>query len=80
MIRFARPVKDGESDTLPTANDWLMNFTEPESRERYEPYRYQVTDQGLDQDAVEVCRRELTIRQHVLDRRAVEVRRASSPA
>lgn len=80
LIRFARPMKEGEPEPVPTANDWLMNFVEPESRERYEPYRYQVTDRGLDQDAVEACRRELTIRQHVLDRRAAEVRRASAPA
>ncbi|MDQ0605035.1 hypothetical protein QF037_009380 [Streptomyces canus] len=30
-----------------------------EGRERYEPYRWQVTDRGLTRDALKVCMREL---------------------
>ncbi|MFD9378734.1 hypothetical protein ACFWBH_24870 [Streptomyces sp. NPDC059999] len=69
LIRFARPVPE-EKTEAPTANDWLMNFQEPAPRDRYEPHRYQVTDQGLDQDAAKTCHKELTLRQLVLDREA----------
>ncbi|MFB7176871.1 hypothetical protein ACFCYI_04080 [Streptomyces sp. NPDC056257] len=75
LIRFARPMKDGEPAVPPTPNDWLMVLDQPEPRARYEPHRYQVIDEGLDQDAVKVCHRELTLRQHALDRRAAEVQR-----
>ncbi|MFI9187503.1 hypothetical protein ACIGXG_35445 [Streptomyces goshikiensis] len=80
LIRFARPMKDGESAVPLIPNGWLTALAEPEPRERYEPHRYQLTDQGLVQDAVEVCRREFTLRQRVLDRRAEEGCRASSTA
>ncbi|MFD5589770.1 hypothetical protein ACFWII_39035 [Streptomyces sp. NPDC127063] len=33
------------------------------SRERYEPHRHQLVEQGFDEDAMKVCLRELTLRQ-----------------
>lgn len=44
----------------------------PNSRKRYEPYRWQVDNQALRHDAMEVCLRELTIRQRDLERQAVQ--------
>lgn len=58
LIRFARPMAEGDADEPPTANDWLMNLSEPKPRDRYAPHRYQVTDPGLDQGAVKVRHRE----------------------
>ncbi|MFD9081653.1 hypothetical protein [Streptomyces erythrochromogenes] len=81
LIRFAQSVPDeGEGDAeTSTAEGWLLNFTEPRPRERYEPYRYQVTDQGLEQEAIKTCHRELTLRQLGLDR-AAEARQAGEGA
>lgn len=39
-------------------------------RERYEPYRWQITDMGLTEDAMKICLRELTLRQKNTDRAA----------
>ncbi|MFJ3861758.1 hypothetical protein ACIPRL_36770 [Streptomyces sp. NPDC090085] len=79
LIRFAQPVPDEGAAAHSTAEGWLLNFTEPRPRDRYEPYRYQVTDQGLERDAVKICHRELTLRQLVLDR-AAEARQAGEGA
>ncbi|MCY0953076.1 hypothetical protein [Streptomyces sp. H27-S2] len=74
LIRFARPAAEEAAAGEPlSADGWLMTFHAPGARERYEPHRYQVTDQGLDQGAVKVCTRELTLRQRGLDR-AAEIR------
>ncbi|MCZ4101104.1 hypothetical protein O3W51_33430 [Streptomyces sp. H39-C1] len=60
LIRHARsaPLDSTSPDALGLM-DWWVRL----GRERYEPYRWQVTNQGLARDAVKVCLRELTIRQ-----------------
>ncbi|MER5359667.1 hypothetical protein [Streptomyces sp. NPDC002785] len=79
LIRFARAVGEAEvSQPLSADNGDVWDFLVSSSRKRYEPYRYQVTDRGLEQDAVKVCRKELTLRQKRLDRAAAKRRGAST--
>ncbi|MFF5655158.1 hypothetical protein [[Kitasatospora] papulosa] len=71
LIRFARTVSQAEATRpLKADNSYLSDELVISSRERYEPYRYQVTDRGLEEDAVKVCKRELTFRQQQLDQAA----------
>ncbi|MCY0926952.1 hypothetical protein OTB20_12210 [Streptomyces sp. H27-H1] len=49
-------------------------FLVPNRRKRYEPNRWQVDNQALRHDAMEVCLRELTIRQRDLEKQAVHRR------
>jgi hypothetical protein len=76
LIRFARPMPEEGAENSP-ADDWL--FSVPETiQERYEPHRYQVMDEALQQDAVKQCRKELTLRQQALDRAAAARRSGST--
>ncbi|MGW6979625.1 hypothetical protein ACWGE1_09275 [Streptomyces sp. NPDC054932] len=63
LIRHARATP---LDSKPLGVD-LVTWFAREGREQYEPYRWQVTDVGLAEDAVKVCTRELTLRQKDLD-------------
>lgn len=58
LIRYARPG---------TLDADLFDIPAEEGRERYEPYRWQIADQGLTKDAMETCMRELTLRQQQLN-------------
>ncbi|GLX41151.1 hypothetical protein Sros01_72240 [Streptomyces roseochromogenus] len=80
LIRFARPMLKEEGEAPSDANDWLLNFAEPAPRDRYEPHRYQVTEQGLEKDALKICHKELTLRQLVLNRAAKARAEESSQA
>lgn len=65
LIRHAH---SGDLDSAPDKlGNQVMDFWARQERQRYEPYRWQVTDRGLGQDAVKVCLRELTLRQKSLD-------------
>ncbi|MER6394283.1 hypothetical protein ABT236_38255 [Streptomyces sp. NPDC001523] len=66
-----RPARATPLDSKPAGIDFFGLFAQAE-REQYEPYRWQVTDVGLAEDAVKVCTRELTIRQKQLDSAAKE--------
>ncbi|MEU8977645.1 hypothetical protein [Streptomyces sp. NPDC048309] len=48
----------------------FLDFSQPTRPDRHEPDHYQVTDEGLGQDAAEKCYKELLLRQKVLQRRA----------
>ncbi|MFC1410776.1 hypothetical protein ACEZCY_16355 [Streptacidiphilus sp. N1-12] len=65
LIRHARDEPLDSEPTGPFAG--MVDLFAREGRERYEVYRWQVTDKGLAEDAVEVCLRELTLRQKTLD-------------
>ncbi|MGW2090169.1 hypothetical protein [Streptomyces sp. NPDC001880] len=79
LMRFARAVSEEEATKpLSADNDAFWDYMVSSSRKRYEPYRYQVTDQGLEQDAMKVCRKELTFRQKRLDEAAAKRRGASA--
>ncbi|MFE3946715.1 hypothetical protein ACFXPV_33400 [Streptomyces sp. NPDC059118] len=79
LIRFARAVSEEEATKpLSADNGAIWDYMVSSSRKRYEPYRYQVTDQGLEQDAMKVCRKELTFRQKRLDEAAAKRRGASA--
>ncbi|MFD8633751.1 hypothetical protein [Streptomyces sp. NPDC059533] len=67
LIRHAHP---GPLDEENPQLEELIEFFAQTDRERYEPYRWQVTDQGLTKDALETCMRELTIRQKRLNETA----------
>ncbi|MFD3883020.1 hypothetical protein [Streptomyces microflavus] len=79
LIRFASPVTKADA-THPLDADYKFFWEEMviSSRERYEPYRYQVTDRGLEHNALDVCSRELTLRQKLLDQAAVAKPRGTS--
>ncbi|MFD5952036.1 hypothetical protein ACFWAZ_38885 [Streptomyces collinus] len=69
LIRHAH---SGDLDSAPDKlGNQVADFWARESRERYEPYRWQVTDRGLSKDALKVCMRELTLRQKRLDTAAL---------
>ncbi|MFJ8982617.1 hypothetical protein [Streptomyces sp. NPDC102282] len=71
LIRFARTVSQAEdARSLEADNSYFSDELVISSRKRYEPYRYQVTDRGLEENAVKVCKRELTFRQQQLDQAA----------
>ncbi|MFF8618503.1 hypothetical protein [Streptomyces sp. NPDC015350] len=79
LLRFARAVSEAEAlKPLSADNEEIWDYMVSSSRKRYEPYRYQVTDQGLEQDAMKVCRKELTLRQKRLNEAAAKRRGASA--
>ncbi|MFJ8620968.1 hypothetical protein ACIRD4_34925 [Streptomyces clavifer] len=67
LIRFARNLDEAEVLPLKADYRYIRDEEVISSRKRYEPYRYQVTDQGLEEDAVKVCKKELIFRQQQLD-------------
>lgn len=67
LIRFARTLDEAEVLPLKADYRYIRDEEVISSRKRYEPYRYQVTDQGLEEDAVKVCKKELIFRQQQLD-------------
>lgn len=66
LIRHARPGSLDEVLKRP-GHEQLVRFSAKEDRERYEPYRWQVTDGGLAKNAVKTCLKELTLRQKSFD-------------
>ncbi|MGD6742994.1 hypothetical protein ACOKM3_14250 [Streptomyces sp. BH106] len=56
-------------DPKAEAQRFLMSFSQPTRPDVHEPDRYQVTDEGLGQDAAERCHKELILRQHTLRQR-----------
>ncbi|MER6274307.1 hypothetical protein ACFY0B_43760 [Streptomyces sp. NPDC001797] len=65
LIRHAH---SGDLDSDPDKlGNQMADWWAREGRERYEPYRWQVTDRGLTKDALKICMRELTLRQKTLD-------------
>ncbi|MFC8833292.1 hypothetical protein ACFWJE_32490 [Streptomyces griseoincarnatus] len=64
LIRYAQP-----PDIPPSAPQELKAlFSQPtRPRRRYEPHHWQVTDQGLDEDAAKRLDQELTLRQQALE-------------
>ncbi|MEU0646099.1 hypothetical protein [Streptomyces umbrinus] len=65
LIRHAHS-GDLDSDPDKSGNVVAQYFARM-GRERYEPYRWQITDRGLRKDALKTCMKELTIRQKALD-------------
>lgn len=64
LIRYAH---SGDLDSDPDKlGNQMADWWAREGRDRYEPYRWQVTDRGLSKDALKVCMRELTLRQKAL--------------
>ncbi|MFF4035976.1 hypothetical protein ACFYZ2_40595 [Streptomyces sviceus] len=64
LIRYAKP-----PDIPPSAPRELKELFSPPTRprRRYEPHHWQVTDEGLDENAVKKLDQELTLRQQALD-------------
>jgi hypothetical protein len=60
LIRFYRPGDPEDSASGFLGSGW-GDLLAQQSRDRYEPHRYQMTDQGLAKDALEVCVREVTL-------------------
>jgi hypothetical protein len=76
LVRYARPGRTvAESSPEPQSSSGVnaalaAAFFNPGPRaDRYEPDRYQVTDEGLAQDAVEKCLKEALLRNRALVRR-----------
>ncbi|MFE5619063.1 hypothetical protein [Streptomyces sp. NPDC056524] len=66
---FANSSGSGPSRKLGSqdeADAFLMTFSQPARTDVHEPNRYQVTNNGLAEDAVTTCNRELLLRQHQL--------------
>ncbi|QIY64651.1 hypothetical protein HEP85_27295 [Streptomyces sp. RPA4-2] len=79
LIRYysqeSREGGDGEPDGGIVSSGW-GDFFAQQLRDRYEPHRYQMTDQGLTQDALQGCIKEVTL----LRAEARRKRGASVPA
>ncbi|MFD9374191.1 hypothetical protein ACFWBH_01405 [Streptomyces sp. NPDC059999] len=65
-LKLIRHGRETALDSTAGAFD-IFNWFAREGRERYEPYRWQVTDAGLAENAVKACTRELTLRKKGLD-------------
>lgn len=68
LIRHAHA---GDLNNDPTGfGNMIVNYMARWERDRYEPYRWQITDMGLNEDAMKIGLRELTLRQKNADRAA----------
>ncbi|MFK4687735.1 hypothetical protein [Streptomyces pristinaespiralis] len=78
LLRHARPTP---LDAVPKSSLYdLTNDDARDRRERYEPYRWQVIDRPLNEDAMKICTRELTLLQKELDMAAKQrAQKESSP-
>ncbi|MER7047310.1 hypothetical protein [Streptomyces jumonjinensis] len=62
LIRYARLGNPAEGEASGIfGSGWDYGFLTQYMREQYEPYRYQLTDQGLAEDALARCIKELTL-------------------
>lgn len=68
LLRHARAsALDADPKKGLSASIDLVDYLAREMRERYEPYRWQVIDQRLNEDAMKICTKELTLRKKQLD-------------
>ncbi|MFD3580689.1 hypothetical protein [Streptomyces sp. NPDC058644] len=65
----ARYGKPSQRSPEAEAQHFLMSFSQPSRPDVYEPDRYQVTHEGLGQNAAERCHKELLLRQNALRQR-----------
>ncbi|MEU6934812.1 hypothetical protein AB0A05_37600 [Streptomyces sp. NPDC046374] len=81
LLRHAR---DSPLDASPSKGLFgtidIVDYFAQEGRERYEPYRWQVIDQRLQEDAMKICVKELTLRKQALDRAAGQRAQGKKPS